>query len=198
MMAGIETLVSTSFRETLDLERETAETRQRYGDHEFGRRCLLARRLLEQDVPFVEVQLDGWDTHVNNFAQVGELTSMIDGPWCALIDDLVANGLWDDTLLVWMGDFGRTPTINGQNGRDHFPAVTPVVLGGGCISGGQTVGHTSRGGTSVEGSSYRVADVSATILHLLGTTPDQEFQTSFGSPTQATDNGSVISEVISA
>ena len=76
--------------------------------------------------------------------------------------------MWQDTLLIWMGEFGRTPTINGQNGRDHFPAVTPVVLGGGCLRTGQVVGQTNRGGTQIKGDSRRVADLAATILTLLG------------------------------
>jgi Protein of unknown function (DUF1501) len=196
MLSRIETLVTTSFRNALNVDAESATTRQRYGDHEFGQRCLLARRLLERDVPFVEVQLDGWDTHVNNFEQVAELATSLDGPWSALMDDLVTNGLWDDTLIVWMGDFGRTPTINGQNGRDHFPAVTPVVFGGGCIRAGQSIGSTNRGGNEIEGQANAVADVAATILHLLGTPPDTEFITSFGSPTTVTNDGNVITELL--
>lgn len=195
MLQRIEHLVATPFRKALDLESETAQTRQRYGDHEFGQRCLLARRLLEHGVPFVEAQLGGWDTHVNNFRQVGQLAAAIDSSWSALIDDLQSSGLWDDTLIVWMGDFGRTPVINAQQGRDHFPAVTPIVLGGGCIRTGQVVGRTNRGGTAIDGDAYRIADVAATILSLLGTAPDEEFTTSFGSPTKATDDGNVITEL---
>lgn len=197
MLARIENLVTTSFRDALSLDSESEETRQRYGTHQFGQRCLLARRLLERDVPFVEVQLDGWDTHVNNFRQVAQLATSIDRPWAALMDDLQTSGLWNDTLIVWMGDFGRTPTINAQNGRDHFPSITPIVLGGGCVRTGQVVGTTNRNGNAIDGDAWQVADVSATILHLLGTSPEEEFTTSFGSPTKATDDGKVISQLIS-
>ena len=196
MLQQIETIARTRFRETLNLEAESAATRQRYGDNGFGRRCLLARRLLENDVPFVEVQLDGWDTHINNFDETRQLATSVDHAWSALIDDLVSNGLWQDTLLVWMGDFGRTPVINGQNGRDHFPGVTPIVLGGGCLNTGQVIGSTNREGTAIDGDTLSVADVSATILAALGTAPDTEMTTSFGSPTTVTDDGQVIDGVL--
>lgn len=196
MMARVENLVTTPFHEALDTTKEKQATRDRYGDQEFGQRCLLARRLLQRDVPFVEVQLDGWDTHVNNFEQVATLAAGVDSGCSALIDDLISDGLWNDTLLVWMGDFGRTPTINGQSGRDHFPSVTPVVLGGGCIQSGQVIGATNRTGTAIDGDTHSVADVSATILQLLGTPPDAEFTTTFGSPTAATDNGAIIGAIV--
>ena len=108
---------------------------------------------------------------------------MLDQGWSALIDDLVDNGLWDDTLIVWMGEFGRTPVINTNNGRDHFPAVTPVVLSGGAVGGGRVIGATNSLGTAIEGDGLRVADVAETILQRMGIDPAQEFRTSFGSPT---------------
>ena len=196
MLAQVQRIVNTEFRNALDVEAEAPSVRERYGTHEFGSRCLLARRLLQRGVPFVEVQLDGWDTHTNNFAAVSRLAAMLDQGWAALMDDLVSDGLWDETLLVWMGEFGRTPVINANNGRDHFPAVTPVVIGGGAVSCGQVIGETDRGGTAIEGDSLRVADLFATVLERLGIDPQQEFQTSFDSPTQATDDGKPIQPLI--
>lgn len=197
MISRVERIVETPFRDALDVSSESQTDKQRYGEDLFGQRCLLARRLLEREVPFVEVQLDGWDTHANNFTQVPRLAASLDRGWSALTDDLRQSGLWDDTLIVWMGDFGRTPTINANNGRDHFPAVTPVVFSGGAVQGGSVIGQTNRGGTAIEGDSYRVADVAATMLHLLGIAPDQEFQTSFDSPTKATDSGKIIRPLLS-
>ena len=95
-----------------------------------------------------------------------------------------------------MGEFGRTPTINMQNGRDHFPAATPVIIGGGPVQGGLAVGSTSRNGEKIEGSSYQVADLFATILTTFGIEPDKEYTTNFDSPTTATDSGKVITELM--
>ena len=195
MVSRIETLVSTPFVEAVDLERETRNTRERYGDHPFGQGCLLARRLLETGVNFVEVQQDGWDTHANNFAETRELCGAIDKPWMALMKDLRSSGLLDETVVVWMGEFGRTPNINAQKGRDHFPAVTPVVIGGGGLAGGRVVGKTNNGGTEIEGDSYQIADLFATIFAALGISPAQSFTTSFDSPAAATNSGKVIAEL---
>lgn len=189
MLSKLQSITETPFRNSLDLAQEKDATRMRYGDHLFGRRCLTARRLLEIGVPFVEVQLNGWDTHTDNFAQVQRLARPMDQAWSALIDDLVSSGLWDDTLILWMGDFGRTPIINANNGRDHFPSSTPVVFSGGAVRGGQVIGQTNTDGTAIDGKTHRVADVAATLLSRLGVAPDQTFQTSFGSPTEATDDG---------
>ena len=192
MISRIEKLVSTPFVEALDLQREPQPMRARYGDHSFAQGCLLARRLLERGVNFVEVQHDGWDTHANNFRATTELCGAIDRPWTALMEDLRSSGLLDETLVVWMGEFGRTPNINANRGRDHFPRATPAVVGGGGLAGGRVIGHTNRTGTEIEGESHSVADLFATIFQALGIAPDQQFTTSFDSPTSATDGGKVI------
>ena len=131
MVDKIENLISTSFVDSLDLNREPQRVKRRYGEGSFARACLLARRLLQNGVSFVEVQHNGWDTHANNFSSMRRLCGEIDQPWRTLMDELQASGLWQETLVVWMGEFGRTPTINANQGRDHFPRVTPVVLGEG-------------------------------------------------------------------
>ena len=192
MISRVETLVSTSFVEAFDLQRESSGTRSKYGEHAFGQGCLLARRLLEVGVNFVEVQHDGWDTHADNFTAVRRLCGEIDRPWSALMDELQAVGLLDETIVLWMGEFGRTPNINPNQGRDHFPRVTPAVIGGGGIAGGRVIGTTNRLGTQIEGNAYQVADLFATLFQSLGIDPAHEFETSFGSPATATDNGTPI------
>src|SRR5262249_52879222 len=145
---------------------EKSSVRDSYGRNLFGQGCLLARRLIEQGVPFVEVTLGGtvagafgWDTHQNNFEQVKQLSGSLDQGWAALMSDLKERGLLDSTLIVWMGEFGRTPVINGSNGRDHYPNAWSVVLAGGGIKGGQAVGQTSKDGTTVEKRPVGVPDL---------------------------------------
>lgn len=191
----IERMVDTPFVTALDVERESTSVRERYGTQPFGNACLVARRLLEAGVRFVEVQLDGWDTHVNNSVATRRLRETMDRPWAAVLDDLTASGLLDETIVLWMGDFGRTPAINGQQGRDHFPTVTPAVIGGGGFPGGLTIGQTDSGGNTIDGPSYKISDLFATLLQRLDIDPAKEFQTSFGSPTSATDKGQVMSEL---
>ncbi len=196
MFKRVEKIVTTNFMDALNLELEPKSSRQRYGDGDFAQQCLLARRLLESGVNFVEVRLGEWDTHNDNFTAVKNLCGQLDRPWATLMEDLSASGLLDETLVLWMGEFGRTPIINGANGRDHFPDVTPVVIGGAGIQGGQVVGQTNRDGTQIDGSHYRVADLAATLLNRFDIQPDAQFTTSFGSPTQATDEGKLIKELI--
>lgn len=190
-------LLETDFPHALDSKQAAEADRRRYGDSEFSQRMLAARRLLEIGVPFVEVQLSGWDTHIDNQTKTNGLCHQLESPFVALIDDLQNRDLWDDTLVVWMGEFGRTPTLNGRNGRDHFPEVTPVVLAGGKL-GGQVIGATNESGLQRIGSRHSVADLMATLLKLLGADVDQEYTTDFGSPTTVTDSGTPIEEIVQA
>jgi len=195
VLERIEKLVDTPFERALDLERDREE-RARYGRGTLADRLLVARRLLELGTPFVEVHQGGWDTHQDNAANVGRLCRELDGPWATLMDDLAAGGLLEETVVVWLGEFGRTPAINGANGRDHFPQVTPVVIGGGGIAGGRVIGATNADGTAIEGESFEVADLFATLLGRLGVAPRDEFPTDFGSMTEATDGGRVIADLL--
>src|SRR5690606_760759 len=130
-----------------NLDEEPAALRDRYGRNPFGQGCLLARRLVEQEVPFIEgplgfisgVNPNNWDTHQANLAAVQKSSAVIDPAWATLISDLRDRGLLERTLIVCMGEFGRTPTINNNRGRDHFPLAWSTVLSG-AIRGGQTVG----------------------------------------------------------
>lgn len=191
----VRTLANSAFVRALDLDLESKATREQYGDGEFGKRCLLARRLLEAGVRFVEVRQNGWDTHRDNFAASRRLCGALDQPFAALLTDLATTGLLDETLVVWMGDFGRTPFINAQQGRDHFPQVTPVVLAGAGTSGA-IGGATNDEGTAIEGEAYTVPDLFATMLAAIGVDPQLEFRTDFDAPTTITDGGRVIPGVL--
>jgi uncharacterized protein (DUF1501 family) len=170
-----------------DLSTEPAALRDRYGRSLFGQGCLLARRLVERGVPFVEVTLGGWDTHDNNFEQVRSLCEVLDPAWAALLEDLGDRGLLDTTLVVWMGEFGRTPGINPRNGRDHYPAAWSVVLGGGGIRGGQAVGRTSKDGLAVEDRPVSVPDLMATVCLAIGLDPRKQNASNVNRPIRQAD-----------
>jgi hypothetical protein len=187
-------LMHTKAARAFDLDEEPAQRRDAYGRTLFGQGCLLARRLVEQGVPFVEVTLGqfagaslGWDTHLNNFETVRRLSGELDAAWSSLLDDLKNRGLLDTTLMVWMGEFGRTPEINPQQGRDHYPKAWTTVLAGGGIKGGQVIGKTSPDGTTVEGRAVSVPDFLATICCLLGFDPRKQNVSNVGRPIRLAD-----------
>jgi uncharacterized protein (DUF1501 family) len=161
-------LMHESAARAFNLKEETDALRAAYGRNRFGQGCLLARRLVERGVPFVEVTLGGWDTHANNFAEVKSLCQTLDPAWTTLMTDLKSRGLLDSTLIVWMGEFGRTPPINARQGRDHFPRAWSVVLGGGGIQGGSIVGRTGLDGMTVEDRPVSVPDLLSTICLGIG------------------------------
>jgi uncharacterized protein (DUF1501 family) len=180
-----------------DLSQEKDALREKYGRGLFGQGCLLARRLVERGVPFVEVTLGGWDTHNDNFTQVERLCGSLDRAWATLIHDLQERGLLDSTLIVWMGEFGRTPGINPRQGRDHYPASWSIVLGGGGIKGGQVVGRTSPDGSTVEDRPVSVPDLMATICLALGLDPKKQNQSNVNRPIRLADPDAVpIKEVL--
>jgi uncharacterized protein (DUF1501 family) len=170
-----------------DLSGEKPTLRDKYGRNRFGQGCLLARRLVERGVPFVEVTLGGWDTHVNNFEQVKTLCQTLDPAWSTLMDDLKDRGLLDSTLVVWAGEFGRTPGINPRQGRDHYPVAWSVVLGGGGINGGQAVGKTGQDGMAVEDRPVSVPDLLATVCLATGIDPTKQNLSNVGRPIRVVD-----------
>jgi uncharacterized protein (DUF1501 family) len=183
------TLMRSRATKAFDLDDEPKALRDRYGRNLFGQGCLLARRLIEQGVPFVEVSLAtvgnlalGWDTHVDNFDAVRRLSEVLDPAWATLLDDLKAKGLLDTTLVVWMGEFGRTPRVNGNRGRDHWPNSWTTVLGGGGIKGGQVVGKTSADGQEVVERPVNVDDFLATVAAALGIDGTKQNQSNVGRP----------------
>ncbi|WP_417392135.1 DUF1501 domain-containing protein [Gimesia sp.] len=183
--------------DAFQLDQESDMLRDAYGRNRFGQGCLLARRLIEQGVPFVEVSLNGvegnntfgWDTHQENFEAVKSLSEVLDPAWGTLMTDLEQRGLLDSTLIVWMGEFGRTPKINQNTGRDHFPAAWTTVLGGGGIRGGQVIGKTSEDGMKVTDQPIVVPDLMATICTALGLDPQQQNMSNIGRPIPLADHG---------
>lgn len=190
------TMLRSPQRVAFDLGRESAAARERYGSTEFGTGCLLARRLVDAGVAFVEVGLPGWDTHEDNFAKTTELAGVLDRGMSALLDDLVASGRIDDTLVVCMGDFGRAPTINARQGRDHFPECNSVVLAGAGIPGGTVVGATTTDGREVADRPVTVADLYRTICERLAIDPDEVRMTPAGRPITTVDGGKSIAELV--
>jgi hypothetical protein len=140
----------------------------RYGDNAFGAACLAARKLLETGVTSVEVVLDGWDTHDNNHERVKKLCQILDPAMSALLDDLKHGGLLSETLVVWMGEFGRTPQITPSNGRGHFTKAWCALLAGGGVRGGQAIGATDERGEQVTGHPIPIPDLFATFAELFG------------------------------
>ena len=151
-----------------DIHREDENTKSRYGSEPFGQGCLLARRLIERNVRSVEVSFGGWDTHQNNFTSIPELCHTMDQAVAALLDDLKRIGKLDDTVVVLTTEFGRTPQINQNVGRDHYPQAFTSVLAGGGFKGGYIHGKTSEGAEEVIEDSMTIPDFNATIAHALG------------------------------
>src|SRR5262245_5819449 len=182
-------LMRTEAAKAFNLEEEKSALRDSYGRNLFGQGCLLARRLVERGVPFVEVTMGGvnggafgWDTHQNNFDRVKELSGVLDGAWGTLMTDLKDRGLLDSTLIVWMGEFGRTPQINPSKGRDHFPNAWSTVLAGGGIKGGGAIGKTSPDGMEIAERKVTVQDFLATVCQALGVDPLTENDSNVGRP----------------
>jgi hypothetical protein len=188
-------MMRSKAKDAFRLDSEPDMLRESYGLNTFGQGCLLARRLVERGVPFIEVSLNGvgvnqgfgWDTHVNNFGSVKGLCGVLDPAWATLIGDLKSRGLLETTLIVWMGEFGRTPRINRNTGRDHFPAAWTTVLCGGGIRGGQVVGKTSDSGTTVKERRVSVPDFLATVCTAIGIDPMQQNMSNVGRPIRIVD-----------
>ncbi len=190
-------LMKPETAKAFDLGDEKKELRDQYGRNLFGQGCLLARRLVERGVPFVEVTLDGWDTHGQNFDAVKGLCGVLDPAWSALMADLKDRGLLETTTVVWMGEFGRTPKINAQKGRDHFPDAWSAVLGGGGIAGGQAVGKTNAAGTKVEERPTSVPDLLATLCKALGIDFTKQNMSNVNRPIRIVDQAAApVTEVL--
>jgi uncharacterized protein (DUF1501 family) len=192
---GAANLVRSPRLQAFDLSRESNATRDRYGRSAFGQGCLLARRLVEAGVTFVEVELNGWDTHRDNFETTKRLSEQADAGFAALIRDLRERGRLERTLVIWMGEFGRTPRINPNNGRDHYPRAFSAVLAGAGIRGGQVLGATSAGGNEVRERPVPVADLFCTFCHALGIDPRKENATPIGRPIRLVDGGQAVREL---
>jgi hypothetical protein len=192
---GASRLVRSPRLEAFELSRETSATRDRYGRTAFGAGCLLARRLVEAGVTFVEVDLNGWDTHQENFTATTRLAGQADTGFASLIHDLRERGRLERTLVIWMGEFGRTPRINANNGRDHYPRAFSVVLAGAGIRGGQVIGATSDGGNDIMRRPVQVADLFCTFCQALHIDPRKENTTPIGRPIRLVDGGQAVREL---
>ena len=189
-------MIDTEARGGFRLEEEPGKLRDAYGRNRFGQGCLLARRLLERGVSFVEVTLDGWDTHTNNFEQVKLLSETLDPAFSTLLADLKERGMLENTLVVWMGEFGRTPLINPQGGRDHFPNAWSTVLAGAGVKGGQTIGTTAKDGQTVADKPVAVADFLATVCTAVGVSPKTDNHTWDGRPIPLVKGGNVLEDLV--
>lgn len=178
-----------------DLDSEDPKHRAAYGSSVFGQGCLLARRLVQAGVTFVEVRSNGWDTHQQNTERVGKLADEVDPGFATLVTDLKSRGMLDRTLVIWMGEFGRTPKINPSAGRDHFPRVFNVAIAGGGTKGGQVIGSSSPDGTAVKDRPVQVNDLLASFCHALKVDPNKENMSSVGRPIKIVDGGKVVKEL---
>ena len=189
------TLMKSKEARAFDLSLESASSRKAYGANRFGEGCLLARRLIETGVNFVEVALGGWDTHQNNFDRVKSLSATVDSAMSSLVTDLKDRGLLDETLVIWMGEFGRTPKINTRGdkpGRDHYPRAWSTVLVGGGIKGGQVVGKTDKEGATVVDRPINALDFMATVCTALGIDHTKQNTTANNRPIRIVDKGSKV------
>ncbi len=189
-------LMTSQQMEAFRVEKEPEAVRERYGNDAFGRGCLMARRLVETGVPFIEVDLGGWDNHqgIHNILQNQRLP-VLDKAMSALIEDLEQRELLKDTAIIWMGEFGRTPTINGTAGRDHFARAWSVVVGGAGMKGGIAVGQTNEDGTAVDSEPYSAEDLMATVCKSLGISLETTYQSKNGRPMKIANGGKVIREL---
>jgi uncharacterized protein (DUF1501 family) len=175
-------LMRSAAAKAFDLDAEKSAVRDAYGRNLFGQGCLLARRLVEQHVPFIEVTLDGWDTHYDNAGTVRRLSQTVDAAWAALMTDLKERGLLQTTLIVWMGEFGRTPKFGQPDGRDHWPSSFSAVLAGGGIRGGQVIGDTGADGAAVKDRPVTAPELLATVCEALGIDHQKQNISNVGRP----------------
>lgn len=189
-------LMSSQQMDAFKVNQEPQAVRERYGENNFGRGCLMARRLVEVGVPFVEVSLGGWDNHQNIFTTLeNQLLPTLDRAMSALVDDLSQRGMLQDTAIIWMGEFGRTPRINGDAGRDHWARSWSVVVGGAGMKPGIAIGQTNEDGTAVEGPSYSSEDLLASVCKSLGISLETTFTSRNGRPMKIAHGGKIITEL---
>ena len=182
--------------ELFDLTKESSDIRAKYGDTKLGQGCLLAKRLIKGDVKFIEINNGGWDTHVDNFTKLDNKLKEVDDALSALVLDLVSEGLLDSTLIALVTEFGRTPNINVNDGRDHHPQCYSTVLIGAGVKGGYIAGETNKTASKVTKDPYTISDINATIAHLLGIKTEEEKISPSGRPFKVANKGNIIKDII--
>jgi len=191
-------LMTSSQMQAFKVAQETPEMLERYGNNNFGKGCLMARRLVEAGVPFIEVGNGGWDMHQNIHTTLADTKlPELDKAMAALVSDLHERDLLQDTAIIWMGEFSRTPRINGNAGRDHWARAWSVVVGGGGMNGGIAVGATNEDGTRVDTEPYTSQDVLASVCKSLGISLETTFTSTSGRPMKIANSGKVIKELFS-
>lgn len=191
-------LMNSSDLNAFDITKESESTTQLYGESNFGKGCLLASRLVSNGVRYVEVTRGGWDTHDNNFERVAANCADIDQALSGLLFDLNRKGLLSETLVVLTSEFGRTPKINGRDGRDHWPYCFTAFLAGGGVKGGTTYGETDKTGRSpVEGKPVKPADLNATIAYALGLPLNDVQYSPSGRPFTIAHKGQPLFDILS-
>jgi hypothetical protein len=186
-------LMRSDKAKAFDLSLEPVASSRPYGESRFGQGCLLARRLVETGVSFVEVYLQGWDTHAKKVADEAKgLMTQVDDGMSALLRDLDERGLLQDTLVIWMGEFGRTPRLNGNGGRDHHAQAWSTVLAGGGIKGGQVIGKTDAQGATVADRPISVKDFMASVCRVLGIDYSRKITTPIGRPIRIVEAGEKV------
>lgn len=189
-------LMTSQQMQSFKVDQEPQAARDRYGNTGFGRGCLMARRLVEAGVPFVEVDFGGWDNHSGIFPTLqNQKLPELDKAMSALVEDLDQRGLLPDTALVWMGEFSRTPQINGDAGRDHWARSWSVVVGGAGMKAGIAIGQTNDAGTEVVTKPYASEDLMATVLKSLGVPLETTYTSKSGRPMKIANSGKVIQEL---
>jgi uncharacterized protein (DUF1501 family) len=193
---GLDLVASPQAQQAFDIEREADKVREAYGRNDFAQRLLLARRLVEVGVSFVTVYTGGWDHHTKIFeAYKGNTGKNFDQGVAALITDLDERGLLENTLVIALGEFGRTPKVNKDAGRDHWPGAMSVLMAGAGIPRGQVVGATDAKGYYAAESVCRPEDFAASLYTKMGIDPAQVLHTNTGRPVQLVNNGRLIREL---
>jgi hypothetical protein len=189
-------LLTSTQMEAFKVASEPEAVKERYGDNGFGKGCLMARRLVEVGVPFIEVNLGGWDNHQNIHTTLKDnKLPVLDQGMSALVEDLEQRELLKDTAIIWMGEFSRTPRINGNAGRDHWARSWSVVVGGAGMNGGIAVGATSDDGTKVITDPYTSQDIMASVCKALGISLSTTFTSNSGRPMKIANSGKIIKEL---
>ena len=185
-------LFDSQTTELFDINKEPGAVKSLYGNSRFARGLMLARRLIQNDVRYVEVQLGGWDGQHGGFGTGPNRANAMDGPVAALLQDLSSQGLLDETLVVLTTEFGRTPTINGRGGRDHFPKAFSIMMAGGGVKGGQVIGETDDRASNIKSDAYGPKDLHSTIAYALGLPLDKRTHVAGGRPFFVGNRGKVI------